>query len=151
MGTFDPYGAGLGPAGFAPLDDPSVYVPPAVPLALLFDGATGDWVMLADTGEYVICHPADQAVAIALCTRKGAIRVARKVGNTLHLIKPGGPDVRGQVEDAVRTAVPLKSYLDEGTIELRKIEHWTRPHGGLVVSVTYKNLATGLEPTITTP
>lgn len=150
MAWNDPYGAGAAPAGFSPQPDASQYVPPPLPVALRFDGASGDWVIDAD-GHYYICHPADQAVAIALCTRKGAIRVAKNVGNILHTIKPGGPDTKGQVEDAVRNAVPLKSFLDEGTIELRKIEHWTRPHGGLVVSVTYKNLATGLEPTITTP
>jgi len=143
MAWNDPYGAGLGPAGYSPLETPSEYVRPALPLAMRFDGASGDW-LLDDNGEYVLDHPADQGVALALCIRRGAIKTARAVGNTLHKITNlSSKTLPGAVENAVRTAVPLASYLADGSVVIRKIDHEVRPHGGLAVRVYYVNVALG--------
>lgn len=149
MTFLDPYGAGMGPAGFAPQTAQTAFVVPTLPLALRYSGQTGDWSYDAN-GEYAICHPADQAVALALCIRQGDIKTAPTVGSRISKLTLGR-DIQGAVEDAVRTAVPLASFLADGSITLLKIEHEIRPQSGIAVRVTYRNNALGTTQTITSP
>lgn len=150
MGSLDIYGAGLAPAGFGAAGDATPYVEPSLPVALQYDGATGDWI-IDSGGEYATVHPVDQGVALALCVPRGSIRYARSVGSDIKEIDDlSEPGLRGRVEDAVKTAIPLASYLADGSVTIRSIDYETRPAGGLVVRVVYQNNLLERTATVTT-
>jgi hypothetical protein len=133
-GTFP---AGSGPAGF----DPILRSAPRKPVAqgaIRYEGKTRGWVR-ADDGQYVKLHPIEQAVALSMCTRKGTLRSAPKVGNTLFEIEYlGSPDIGADVEDRVRNAFPLSSLVAAGDVEIIKIDH--DETNGLAVILYFKNL-----------
>lgn len=113
--------AGIGPAGFDPVADPSP--PRTTPelSALKFDGASRDWVMLAD-GRYEAAHPVDQKVALSLLVELGTIASATNIGSKLKKIRPGGASMRAQVTDAINTSFPLSALLANGDVETDAIE-----------------------------
>jgi hypothetical protein len=131
------FAAGSGPAGF----DPILKRPAAPPVALgaiRYEGRTRGWVQ-DESGQYVKLHPVEQAVALAMCTRKGSLKSAPRVGNTLFEIEYlGSPDLGADVEDRVRNAFPLSDLVRSGDVEIVKIEH--DESNGLVVALYFKNL-----------
>jgi hypothetical protein len=130
--------AGSGPAGF----DPVIISPPKAAVAqgaIRYEGRTRGWVQ-ADDGQYVKLHPVEQAVALAMCTRKGSLKSAPKVGNTLFEIEyvGGNPDLAADVEDRVLNAFPLSTLIASGDIEVIKIV--IDETNGLIVTLYFKNL-----------
>ncbi len=129
--------AGRGPAGANPI----VTSPPLARVAkgaMRYEGRTRGWVQSAD-GQYVKLHPVEQAVALSMCTRKGSLKSAPKVGNTLFEIEYlGAPDLGADVEDRVRNAFPLSQLLAAGDVEIIKIAH--DETNGLIVVLYFKNL-----------
>lgn len=142
MSFLDPYGAGMGPAGFSPVEAPNTLTSPTLPVALRYDGATGDW-QLDTNGEYKVSHPVDQGMALGLCVPRGSIASARNVGHDLLKVRLGARDEKGQVEAAVRNATPVASYLADGSVRIDRIAYEKRVGGGLAVRVDYVNLVTG--------
>lgn len=135
-------GAGSFPAGTGPAGaDPVQSSPPRAPLALgamRYEGATRGWVQDAN-GQYVKLHPVEQAVALSMCTRKGSLKSAPLVGNTLFEIEYlGGDDLAKDVEDRVRNAYPLSVLVAAGDVEIVRIDH--DETNGLVVALYFKNL-----------
>lgn len=129
--------AGTGPAGAVPI----AKSPPKSVVAngaIRYEGSTRGWVR-AEDGQYVKLHPIEQAVALAMCTRKGSLKSAPQVGNTLSQIEYlGAPDIGADVEDRVRNANPLAALVAAGDIEITKIDH--DETNGLTVVVYFKNL-----------
>ena len=106
--------------------------------AIRYEGRTRGWVLDAG-GQYVKLHPVEQAVALAMCTRKGSLKSAPKVGNTLFEIEYlGSPDIGADVEDRVRNAFPLSDLVRAGDVEIVKIDH--DETNGLIVTLYFKNL-----------
>ena len=132
--------AGEGYAGFAlPQEDPAQSL--AYPAkARQFDGKTGGYTLTSE-GHWTESHPVDQGVALSLCFRKGSIKSAPDVGHTLHLVRLGTARTRAEVEDRVKNAFPLSSYLAAGLVRIVEIAHEERPSGGLFVAVGYINEA----------
>jgi hypothetical protein len=131
------YPAGTGPAGLAPVVKRPANAPVAKG-AIRYEGRTRGWVRRED-GQYVKLHPVEQAVALAMCTRKGSLKSAPKVGNTLFEIEYLGlPDVGAEVENRVRNAFPLSDLIRSRDVEIVKIEH--DESNGLSVALYFKNL-----------
>ncbi len=129
--------AGSGPAGF----DPVQISPPKAAVAkgaLRYEGRTRAWVRAGD-GQYVKLHPVEQAVALSMCTRKGSLKSAPKVGNTLFEIEYlGSPDLGSDVEDRVLNAFPLSALIKNGDVRIVRIDH--DESNGLAVALYFKNL-----------
>lgn len=129
--------AGSGPAGAAPV----VSSAPRAALnqgAIRYEGRTRAWVADA-SGQYVKLHPVEQAVALSICTRRGGLKSAPRVGNTLFEIEDlGDPDLGKDIEDRVRKAFPLSVLIAAGDVEIIRIEH--QEINGLEVAVYFKNL-----------
>jgi hypothetical protein len=142
MGAGD-YATGVGPAGFDPVlssDGRSIYRAPA---AQEFDGATRDFP-LDDLGNFRALHPVDQGVAFSILVKRGQLKSAPNVGNTLHEIgNVGGGRTAEQVKARVNDAFPLRDFLREGSVETIRIDHDVTVRGRLLVVYTYRNTLLG--------
>ncbi|HEY3254603.1 MAG TPA: hypothetical protein VGJ91_11665 [Polyangiaceae bacterium] len=129
--------AGSGPAGASPV----VSSPRRAPVAkgaLRYEGKTRGWVQ-DGSGQYVKLHPVEQAVALSMCTRKGSLKSAPNVGNTLFEVEYlDTPDIVADIEDRVRNAFPLSQLVAAGDVEIVKIDHDVS--NGLLVTLYFKNL-----------
>lgn len=135
-------GAGSFPAGSGPAgSDPVLTSDPRAALnkgAMRYEGSPRSWVQ-DESGQYVKLHPIEQAVALSMCTRKGTLKSAPNVGNTLFEIEHlGAPDLEKDVEDRVRNAFPLSTLVAAGDVEIIRIDH--DETNGLAVALYFKNL-----------
>ncbi len=73
-----------------------------------------------------------------MTVRRGKIPVAPLIGNDLHLIVPGTKTTQAEVEEAVRTAYPLREYLAAGLVETHSVRSESGPHGRLLVEYEYR-------------
>lgn len=142
-------GAGSSSAGsgFAGADGvvAGVNVNPLTPAAMRYEGGARDWVLSDDT-NYRAVHPVDQQMALGCLTRKGTLKSAPSVGNTVFDIPYlGGLDLSREINDRIRNAVPIKALLDNGDISIDRIDHEVVTGGGLKFAVYYRNLR--LDPT----
>jgi len=132
------FSAGSGPAG----SDPVITSDPRAPIrtgARRYEGATRDWVR-SDDGQFVLLDPIEQAVALSMCVRRGQLKSAPKVGNTLFEITYlGSPDLDADVQARVRDAFPLSDLVKAGDVEIVRID--SDDTGAGVAAVLYfKNL-----------
>ena len=131
-------GAGLGPAGFDVVTEPTAPRNVTRPRAILFQ-LNGCDFPLDDDGRYEDVHPVDQWVALQLGIALGTVGSSPLVGSPLRRIThAGAPRTRAQVEDAVRVA--LKPKLDTREIRIDRIDYEPTPYGGFKVAVAYQNL-----------
>lgn len=132
------YGAGMGPAGFDPVADPSAPRRVTPPRALLFQ-LNGFDFPLDDDGLYQAVHPVDQWVALQVGVSLGAIGTSATAGNRLRRITHvGAPSTQREVEDAIRIALAAK--VNDGSIRIDAIEYEAKSFGGFKVALTYTNL-----------
>ena len=142
MGAGD-YALGFGPAGFDPVVVSAPRTEFRAPAAQEFDGATRDFPRDA-TGNFRALHPIDQGVALSLLTKRGSIKSAPEIGNTLHEISPvTASRVEQQVHVRVNDAFPLRDYLAADSVETIRIEYDISIRGRLAVAYTYRNLLLG--------
>lgn len=133
------YPAGSGPAGADPTQ-PGGSVSINTPSAMRYEGASRDWAKDA-SGQYRRVHWVEQAFVLGCLIRKGAIKSRPEVGNSLFEIKYlGGISLAAEVNDRIRTAVPIASLLAEGAASIDRIEHSHNPQGQLRVAVYFRNL-----------
>jgi hypothetical protein len=104
---------------------------------------TGLTIETDSSGRVDSGHPIDQGVVLSLTIQLKSIKSAPKIGNTLHEVDPVSKSIANDIRQRVLRAFPLSRYLDEGKVQIVLIEHEVRPHGGLFVGVSYKNLVTG--------
>lgn len=135
-------GAGDFPAGSGPAGSDPIITSPAAPTltpgAIRYEGRTRGWVM-GDDGQYVKVHPIEQAVALSMCVRKGSLKSAPNVGNTLFEIEYlGTPELGADIEDRVRNSFPLSQLVANGDVEIVRIEHDEKD--ALAVALYFKNL-----------
>lgn len=127
--------AGDGPGGYSPILSPSAYEKPRTPTATKFDGRTKDYPLDA-AGHWEAIHPVDQGVALAHMVRQGTIKSAPTVGHTLREITHlGKPDLKADVTDRIRRAVPLAALLADGSVVIDRIDVETS--GGRLLEATY--------------
>jgi hypothetical protein len=138
MGAGD-YPAGIGPAGFDPVQSPSQRLVLYAPPSLYFDLSTRSFPYDA-RGALVGVHPVDQEVELALGITAGSLGSAPAQGHTLRFItSPSAPDAERQVEDRVNRA--LARLLERGDITVRSARFVRpAPPGRLLVAVEYVNL-----------
>jgi hypothetical protein len=101
-------------------------------------------------------HPADQAVVLACCFRKGSLAPTPDVGFTYHESDVDDEQLDADLLERTRAAVPLSQYLLQGiirgtqvtpenlgdrTIELVRVFGERVVYGGLKVCVQYRNWA----------
>jgi len=132
------FGAGLGPAGFDPIADPTPARNVTPPRAILFQIAGTDYP-LDDDGRYQDIHPVDQWVALQLGIVASSLGSSPNVGNTLRSITHvGAPSTANKAADAVRLA--LADGVNDGRITIAAIEYEAKSFGGFKLAVSYVNL-----------
>lgn len=132
------YGAGIGPAGFDPIADPTAPRAVVAPAAILFQLNGRDFPLDAN-GLHTSIHPVDQVVAIAVGVSLGMIGTSPSAGNRLRRITHvGAPSTRRAVVDAIRLA--LADKVSAGDISIDGIDYEAKAFGGFKVALRYKNL-----------
>lgn len=131
------FGAGLGSAGFDPVQNPGQSPTSVAPSALFFNPAIRDFVMDAQ-GRYVTVHPIDQEVVFALWLRFGSIGSAPESGSKLKDLKrQGGPTFIEQVRDICRQA--LGDMIARNDITVDDITVTIPTRGRTLIQVSYFN------------
>ncbi len=97
------------------------------------------------TGRHESLHPIDNGVQLAMATQKGELTSSPTTGNDIlsRVTDLGGPRQHEQVVAAIKEAQPIARYLQEGSIEILRIEDQVVANGGLEVWLYYRNLRTG--------
>jgi hypothetical protein len=136
------YPFGTGPLGFDPVIVTDARPFARAPSAQEFDLATKDFP-LDSAGNFRALHPVDQGVALSF-VRRGSIKSAPLVGNTLHLITDMSPArLEQQVQTRVDDAFPLRVLVKDGSVTTLRIEHDISVHGRLGVAYYFRNNITG--------
>jgi len=136
MGAGD-FPAGVGPAGFDPVADPSA-PGSRQPAAILFDLATKRYLFNPD-GTAQEIHPVDQAVAFAFGFEQGSCPSTPNVGNRIRAeIRRLLPSSANKAIDLAKLA--LKRLTDAGDIQIVAIEPSSPVRGRFIVHVDYVNL-----------
>lgn len=92
------------------------------PAAMMYDGASKDWLINAD-GRYKSVHPVDQGVVLSVLSRQGSIKSSPTTGSTLHEVEYlGGPELASDVDDRVKRSNPLARYLKSGAVTLKRVD-----------------------------
>jgi hypothetical protein len=114
-----------------------------VPAAPKYDGRSRDW-STDSTGRHESLHPVDSGVQHALFVQKGELTSSPTTGNDLltRVTDLGGPRQHEQVVAAIQQAQPIARFLQEGKIEIQRIEDQVVGNGGLEVWLYYRNLVT---------
>jgi len=140
------YECGEGPCGFDPVVSSDPRAPARAPAAAEFDGATRDFPR-DSSGNFRALHPIDQGVALALSVKRGSIRSAPAVGNTIHeLDRRDSSRIEQQVTARVNDAYPLSVFLADKSVTTLKIEWEVTYLGAIHVAYTYTNNRTGRTP-----
>jgi hypothetical protein len=140
-------GFGTYPFGSTPFGrDPSVPSGPRgayLPAALEYDGQRLDWAVDAD-GRHKSLHPIDSGVQLAMFVQRGELKSSPSTGNTLlSSTELGTSRQQQEAESIVRTAQPLKRYLEDGSVTILRIETEVRTStGALLVALYYRNNVT---------
>lgn len=115
-----------------------------MPAAPKYDGRSRDW-STDSTGRHESLNPIDSGVQLAMFVQKGELPSSRTTGNELlkRVTDLGGPRQHEQVVACVNEAQPIGRYLQEGSIEIRRIEDQVVGNGGLEVWLYYHNNVTG--------
>jgi hypothetical protein len=93
----------------------------------------------------------ENGVSLSLSVKRGGIPSAPRIGNDLHLVTPDLPTTQLAVEDAVNRSYPLSEYLAQGRVQTIEIRHESRPHGGLLVEYTYREIGSNQSKRFSTP
>lgn len=135
---------GTGPAGWAPVADPSDQLAqtPGGPVDYNvrdFAGADGKWAEL---------HTIDQQVELALMIERGSLASVPEQGHTLRKIMRLDPKtIQADVEDRVKQALSLLLTPVPPSITINRILVDTRTKGQLLVAVDYTNEVTKRQKT----
>lgn len=139
-------------SGFYPLDPPSFDDPadPSAPPVTAVHEARRLYSNPLDyrldaKGRLIAGHPVDQGMALSMSVEKGSIKSAPEVGNELRKVAIGTARTEADVQDRVLSSFPLSRYVAEQDVKILRIRHEERPAGGLLVSVDYRNLRTGVD------
>lgn len=139
MSTLPP--GGYGPAGWAPIADPSEQQQQEPNGAVVYQPRTRDFS--GDGGKWDAQHTVDQQVELALLIEQGALASAPEVGNTLRKMPRLNPaTIQADVEDRVKLALS-RLLADPPQIEILAVATDALTKGQLKVAVTYRNLVTG--------
>jgi len=144
--------AGVGPAGADPLPVPFGATPPrnrTPPAALLFDGASQDFLLDPATGLYREINPVDQQVALALLVNLGSITSAPEVGAPFRSILRITPSTKTEATRMAQDA--LADLVQQQLIQVVTVEVDVYFEGGFAVAVQYRNLVTQQTPTFSLP
>jgi hypothetical protein len=95
-------------------------------------------------GRHESLHPIDSGVQFAMAAQKGELASSPTTGNDIlsRVTDLGGPRQHEQVVAAIKEAQPIARYLQEGSIEILRIEDQVVANGGLEVWLYYRNLRT---------
>jgi hypothetical protein len=117
--------------------------------AIYLDGSRDFPFQADDTTRLQGLHPVDQRVGFALLVRQGGIASAPDVGSTYHLISPAlsGAALTADVER--RTRLALAKLIAAGDIALVSVAATRARSGRLSIRVTYSNLRTARQKTLT--
>jgi len=137
MTLYAPYELACGESFPRATPDPATGL--SAPLALHYDGVTKQWLL--DGDEWASVHPADQAVALACCFRRGSLAPTPTVGFSYHLSDVDDEQLDSDLLERTRAAEPLSQYLADGTIELVQVFGERVESGGIKVRVEYRNWA----------
>ena len=132
------FAAGMGPAGFDPVADPTPPRAVTPPRALLFQLDGFDFPLDA-AGLYQSIHPTDQWVALQVGLIFGTVGTSPTAGSRLRSITHvGAPSTQREAQDAIRIA--LADKVNTGSIRINGIDYESTPFGGFKVALLYDNL-----------
>jgi phage baseplate assembly protein W len=130
---------GTGPAGWAPVEEPSAQLAqePGGPVDYEvkdFAGANGKWAEL---------HTVDQQVDLALMIERGSLASVPEQGHTLRQIMRLDPrTIQADVEDRVKQALSRLLIPVPPSITINRVLVDTKSKGQLLVAVDYTNNVT---------
>jgi hypothetical protein len=132
------FGAGMGPAGFDPIADPTPARDVTPPRAILFQ-LNGFDFPLDDAGRYQDIHPTDQWVALQVGIVLGTVSTSPTVGSALRSITHvGAPSTQREAQDAIRVALATK--VNAGSVKIESIDYEAKSFGGFKIALRYQNL-----------
>lgn len=143
MGAGD-FAAGLGPAGFDPIES-STAVPAEAAAALKYDASRKDFVQ-DDDGRLEAVHPIDQQVALSVHLVQGTVSAVPSAGNTKRKVDSiGGKGFEADIRDRILTSNPLARLITNGDVTVAAVLVETGEHGRLLAALEYFN--NRLDPT----
>lgn len=132
------FGAGMGPAGFDPVADPTAPRRVTPPRAILLQLNDFDFP-LDSNGRYQDIHPTDQWVALQVGIVLGTVGTSPTAGSALRSITHvGAPSTQREAQDAIRRA--LADKVNAGSIKIDSIEYEAKQFGGFKIALRYENL-----------